>query len=219
MTIPPPQFVPKGPIYQDQDDKLRQETRNGVIQAEFIFFKASTWTVEQRVDAALLLELQRLAVNQIYRCAGHFRDGAVILEGATHTPPSHDQVVPLVDEMCAHITDRWNADPPTLIAAYAMWRLNWIHPFFGGNGRTARAFSYLVLCLRLGFTPPAEEKNIPELIVGDREPYYIALRAADAAWARGQLDISAMEVMISSLLAKQLAAIHFRATGKPMPEL
>ncbi|MBL8221394.1 MAG: Fic family protein, partial [Bryobacterales bacterium] len=30
-----------------------------------------------------------------------------------------------------------------------MWRLNWIHPFFGGNGRTARSASYLVLCASL----------------------------------------------------------------------
>ena len=216
---PPAQFVPKGPIYYDQADKLRQETRNGVIQAEFIFYKASGWGAGQAVGPELLLELQRLAVNQIYRCAGHFRDGPVMLEGADHKPPDQAQVMPLVDEMCSYINERWRlGDPATHLAAYAMWRVNWIHPFFGGNGRTARAFSYLALCLRLGFTPPAEEKNIPELIVADRDPYYAALRSADVAWANGQLDLSGMEVLISSLLAKQLAAIHFRATGRPMPE-
>ncbi|HET9282483.1 MAG TPA: Fic family protein [Candidatus Angelobacter sp.] len=36
------------------------------------------------------------------------------------------------------------------LAAYVIWRLNWIHPFADGNGRTSRALSYLVLCTRLG---------------------------------------------------------------------
>jgi hypothetical protein len=31
---------------------------------------------------------------------------------------------------------------PTELAAYGLWRLNWIHPFVEGNGRTARAVCY-----------------------------------------------------------------------------
>ena len=217
MTLP--QFVPKGIVYRDDADKLRLETRNGVIEAEFIFHKVSTWPNAQKIGPDLLLELQRLAVNQIYRCAGNFRDDRVILGGADHKPPHYSQIPSLVDEMVENINGRWQNEPATRLAAYAMWRVNWIHPFFGGNGRTARAFSYLILCLRLGFAPPAEEKNIPELIVEDRVPYYVALRAVDAAWSSGVPDLSAMEELISSLLAKQLTDIHFRATGKPMPQI
>jgi Fic family protein len=215
----PPQFVPKGTSYRDEDDKLRLETRNGVIQAEFIFYTASNWRSGEKITPELLLELQRLAVNQIYRCAGHFRDGPVTLEGADHKPPPWEEVRFLVSNMVAYLNEHWNEGPATSLSAYAMWRLNWIHPFFGGNGRTARAFSYLVLCLRLGFTPPTEEKNIPELIVEDRKPYYAALRRADEAWLSGEVDISMMESLISSLLARQLASIHFRATGRPMPDI
>lgn len=94
-----------------------------------------------------------------------------------------------------------------------MWRVNWIHPFFGGNGRSSRAFSYLILCVKLGFTLPAE-KNIPELIVENRDPYYAALRAADAAWINGILDLSAMEKLISDLLAIQLVEMHKWAAGE-----
>jgi len=193
------------------------ETRNGVIQAEFVFHTVSTWTPDRLIEPFLLLELQRLAVNQIYRCAGHFRDGAVTL-GVDHQPPDYDLVPAFVDEMCAYISEQWHRRRAVHLAAYAMWRLNWIHPFFGGNGRTARAFSYLVLCLRLGFIPPATEKNIPELIEEDRNPYYDALHAADEAFARdGQIDLSEMESLLSSLLAAQLVAIHVLATGKPTP--
>ena len=94
-----------------------------------------------------------------------------------------------------------------------MWRINWIHPFFGGSGRTARVVAYLILSAKLGFRLPGE-KTIPDMIVTCREPYYDALRKADLAFESGTLDISAMEDLMASLLAKQLIGIHEQATGK-----
>ena len=70
----PTPFVPKGIAYRDLEDKVRQESRNGVIQAQFVIHTASNWNQERRITPDLLRELQRLAVNQIYRCAGSFRD-------------------------------------------------------------------------------------------------------------------------------------------------
>jgi Fic family protein len=94
-----------------------------------------------------------------------------------------------------------------------MWRMNWVHPFYGGNGRTARAISYLALCVRLGFILPGE-KTIPELIAEDKAPYYAALRSADSAWDSGKLDVSEMETLVARLLAAQLVQVHEKATGK-----
>jgi Fic family protein len=212
---PSNQFVPKGLVYRDDDEKLQQESRNGVRQAEFVIYTAEHWNNESKFTPELLLELQRLAVNQIYRCAGYFRDGPVFLEGGTHHPPSHDQVPDLVAGMCNYVHENWEATPVHL-ASYLMWRMNWIHPFFGGNGRTARAVSYLALCAKLGFVLPGT-KSIPELILEDRDPYYAALRAADSAWDRGVLDVAEMEAMISRLLAAQLVQIHEQATGIKAP--
>src|SRR5277367_5954485 len=146
--------VPKGVTYRDAEDKVRLESRNGAIQAAFLLETANNWKRGQLVLPAHLLELQRLAVNQIYRCAGHFRDGKVILQGADHTPPDHSEVETYVAGMCDYINSHWIDRKPVHLSAYAMWRLNWIHPFFGGNGRTARAFSYLILCAALGFALP-----------------------------------------------------------------
>jgi Fic family protein len=217
VTPGQPQFVPRGIIFRDADEKLRLESRNGVIQAEFVFHTVSTWYHGRLIDEAILLELQRLAVNQIYRCAGHFRDGDVIL-GVDHQPPDCKEVPGLVEEMCSYVNQQWTQRRALHLAAYVMWRLNWIHPFFGGNGRTARAFSHLVLCLRLGFIPPATEKNIPELIEEDPGPYYHTLRTADAALlSTQQVDVTEMEALLSSRLAKQLVAIHVLATGQPAP--
>jgi Fic family protein len=43
---------------------------------------------------------------------------------------------------------------PIHLAAYLMWRLNWIHPFADGNGRTSRIISYVVLSIRAGAILP-----------------------------------------------------------------
>jgi Fic family protein len=206
------QFVPRGITFRDSDEKIRLETRNGVIQADFMFETAISWNSSKRLTPDILIELQRLAVNQIYRCAGHFRDGEVILDGVDHHPPNHSEVPHLVDEMCAYLNDHRGATTAVHLSAYAMWRVNWIHPFFGGNGRSARAFSYLVLLSSLGFALPVI-KTIPELIVENRNPYFEALRSADEHWKNRVLNLSKMEDLISDLLAIQLVNLHKRATG------
>jgi Fic family protein len=204
--------VPKGITYRDAEDKVRLESRNGAIQAAFLLETANNWNRGANITPAHLLELQRLAVNQIYRCAGHFRDDKVILQGAGHVPPHHSEVEAHVVRMCDYINSHWNDRSAVHLAAYAMWRVNWIHPFFGGNGRTARAFSYLVLCAGLGFALPGS-KTIPEFIVEDRDPYYEALKKADASVEQDRFDVSRMELLVSSLLAKQLKSVHDQATG------
>jgi Fic family protein len=114
--------------------------------------------------------------------------------------------------MCEYLNTKWDA-PPIHLAAYTMWRVNWIHPFFGGNGRTARALSYLLLSAKLGFVIPGT-KTIPELIVEQRDAYYEALRKADNSWRQGTIDVSAMEELMASLLAQQLVLVHQQAMEK-----
>ena len=99
---------------------------------------------EAHLSANLIKELQRLAINQIYTCAGEFRTGEVVIQGVDHKPPDWTEVPRLVDEMCSYILSNWGA-PAVHLASYAMWRINWIHPFFGGNGRTSRGVSYFTL--------------------------------------------------------------------------
>jgi len=208
-------FVPKGATYQDEDEKVRLESRNGVIQAAYVLHRVAEWSPTDRITPELCLKLQELAITQIFRCAGYFRDGPVTISDVAHQPPDHTEVKGLVEEMCAYLYDNW-ASPAIHLASYVMWRMNWIHPFYGGNGRTARALSYLVLSVRLHFVLPGT-KTIPELIVENREPYYQALRSADRAWQQGVVEVTAMEDLMGSLLAKQLVAIHKQATGRDVP--
>lgn len=161
----------------------------------------------------MVQSLQRVAIQDIYTCAGNYRTGPVFIEGTTHQPPPPADVAGLVEEMCDYINGKWSQSSPIHMAAYAMWRVNWIHPFAGGNGRTSRAVSNLVLCARLGYRLPGT-LTVPEQIVANRQPYYAALDAADAAWMHGVVDVSAVEELLSEMLAKQLVSIHQQARGK-----
>src|SRR5262249_55323278 len=91
------------------------------------------------------------------------------------------------------------------LGAYVMWRLNWIHPFADGNGRTSRALSFVVLSARLKVILPGTP-TLPELIVENCDAYVGALDAADAAYLAGRIDVSKMEEVITALAGKQVAS-------------
>ena len=80
------------------------------------------------------------------------------------------------------------------------------------NGRTARAVSYAALCIRVGYRLPGES-TIPAQIATDKRPYYEALEAADRAYADGKIDVSKLEEMIGTMLAKQFLEVHTAAMG------
>ena len=112
--------------------------------------------------------------------------------------------------MCEYIQSLWSDRSPIHLSSYVMWRLNWIHPFVDGNGRTSRAVSYLVLCAKLGYRLPGT-KTIPERIAEEKRPYYAALGQADKAWQEGRVDVSEMERPLESHLEAQLAEIRQQA--------
>lgn len=102
----------------------------------------------------------------------------MIIEQSEHVPPPEQDVAEYVDDLCDYVASEWNTSYATHLAAYVLWRLNWIHPFEDGNGRTARAASYLVLNVKIGRKLPGTQ-TIPEFIARDKTPYYRALEGAD----------------------------------------
>ncbi|WP_400770301.1 Fic family protein [Methylosinus sporium] len=91
----------------------------------------------------------------------------------------------------------------TGLFGHGLWRLNWIHPFIEGNGRTARAACYYLLCVRSETLLPGR-KILPERIRENRDGYERALVAADRAWDDGHLDFTEMEDYLASLVQAQL---------------
>jgi Fic family protein len=92
------------------------------------------------------------------------------------------------------------------LASYVLWKLNWIHPFIEGNGRTARAACYYILCTKFGGLPVGKV-IVPERIRLEREPYYEALTEANEAWQRGELLFPKMERYLARLLDEQVLEI------------
>jgi Fic family protein len=72
-----------------------------------------------------------------------------------------------------------------------------------GNGRTARALAYAMLCIAFGRVVPGS-LTIDEQISTNPYPYWDALAAADAAWSRGDLDLSDVESLLGELLEHQI---------------
>ena len=128
-----------------------------------------------------------------------------------HAPPPAQDVPGLVEEMCDYVNAKWTKDGWHL-ASYLMWRLNWIHPYEDGNGRTSRAISYLILCIKLGLRLPGH-KTIPEFIAENKGPYYAAIDEADSAAKEGRIDVTAMEQILKEALTKQLADFADAVTG------
>ena len=154
-------------------------------------------------DKFTLWQLNFAAVSNIAQFGGRFREGPIYVGG--HIPPHFNDVPGLVDECLLLIHENWTIiDDPTTLPAYALWRLNWIHPFVEGNGRTARAACYYLICMRIGAIPGGR-KAVPERIRENRSPYYAALQAADKAWANGHFDVSELAVYLDGLLKDQLA--------------
>jgi len=153
-------------------------------------------------DKYVLWALNHVAVANISQFGGRFRQEPIYV--GNHHPPHFKEVPELMDRMFSTLHENWYDWQPTELAAYTLWRLLWIHPFIEGNGRTARAACYYVLCTRTGVLLPGK-RIVPERIRDNREPYYAALRAADAAWDNGDLDYSELEVYLAGLLQSQLA--------------
>jgi fido (protein-threonine AMPylation protein) len=163
-----------------------------------------------RLRPSAIQELNRLSIKNIEAEAGRWRDVPIIIDGSKHQPPAAEEVPKYIDEVCEYVNEQWNDHSPFHLAAYVMWRLNWIHPFVDGNGRTTRAVSYYVLCAKLGFHMPGVT-TVPEMISQNKDPYYKALEAADAAAQKGLIDVSEMEYLLSDLLAKQMVLALKRA--------
>lgn len=195
-------------IVVDPAERAKLEARNALEQFDAVITIVEQYTAPDhprfRLRASTILQLQRIALKGLSAYAGVFRPAGVDIGGSKHKPTEAHLVAVRVEEMCDYVTDNWST-PPIHLMAYVLWRLNWIHPFTDGNGRTARAVAYLVLCIRLGYRLPGT-KTIPELIAADKDPYYAALEAADAG------DLTVLEKLLAALLAQQLYDVHRVAT-------
>jgi Fic family protein len=204
-------------LLNDPDEIARREAENGLRQFSVALESIRTHVKDPerpfKLRASLIVQLHKEALNGLHRLAGTYRNTSVTIQGSRHHPPEATFVVDEVQVMCDYVNENWAGRTAAHLAAYVLWKMNWIHPFADGNGRTARAVSYVVMSIKLDSLLPGTP-TIPEQIAMDKRPYYEALESADAAWALNEVDVSALENLLTGMLAQQLLNAAKEAAGE-----
>jgi Fic family protein len=202
-------------LITDPLQKAEAEALNGLRQYD-LAIRMAQQGIERgaayKLRLSHILALHREALNGISSYAGNFRPAQVKIEGSKHKPVGAHLVPELVEDLCDYVNEHWETATALHLASYCMWRLNWIHPFADGNGRTSRALSYVILCIKTGVVL-AGSPTIPDQIVDNRNPYFEALDAADLAYKANRIDVSKMEDLLETLLARQLRKVFEMAGG------
>ena len=201
----------------DEQQRAEREAINAIAQFDRVLDLVDEVERDHRpfrLRLSVIQELHRLALNGLSAYAGNWRPADVRIGKSSHTPPSAHLVAGLMEEMCDWVNDRWSIASPITLCAYVMWRLNWVHPFDDGNGRTSRAVAYLVLCAAVGHRFPGR-LTIPELIARKKPPYYEALEQVDRSAKHGEPDLTPMKALLESYLARQLADAFDAASRQP----
>ncbi|MGD8326523.1 MAG: Fic family protein [Sphingomonadales bacterium] len=205
-------------LITDPKKKAEKEAMNAVKQFDCVLDLIDQVARDGRsfkLRPSTILQLHQIAMEGLSRYAGNWRPDKAVITGSQHKPPERVQVPGLIEDMCDWINDNWQKRSAVQLCAYVMWRLNWIHPFDDGNGRTSRAIAYLVLCCRLGDRLPGEN-TVPEQITHDKKPYYDALEQADLASTDIAPDTSALETLLAHYIANQLVTALDNATNHDM---
>lgn len=203
-------------LITDPDLLAEREALNGLRQFDAVIEMVEYFQHKDRpfrFRPSQLLHLHRIALDGISSYAGNFRPAGIEIGGSRHEPPGAHQVPELVEDLCEYVNGGWEGLSAVHLAAYVLWRLNWIHPFTDGNGRTSRAASYLVMCCKLGYVLPGKQ-TIPDQISENKKPYYEALEAADESLCAGKLSLVSVEEMLSMMLGRQLYSVHVDATQR-----
>lgn len=156
----------------------------------------------------MVKELHRVAMHQLLKTPGEYRQGPVHITNSPHVPPAWFEVQGHMAGMVEYVNRVWNEADLVHLSAYVLWRLNWIHPFPNGNGRTSRATAYMVMNVKHGQLLPSKNSIIQQ-IVNDRDPYYAALRYADDEMKNSANVVAAlkpMEQLLGLMLKEQIRA-------------
>ena len=163
--------------------------------------EAALETQRRFLSQTLIKALNFHAIACLHVNAGEYRPCPVEVDD--FRPPAHYRVGALMDDFVNDVNLHWNETDPFLLSAFVLWKLNYIHPFINGNGRTARACCYFVLCVKAGGWVSGNP-ILPELLRQHRNRYVAALRHADGS-LNDQAATEAAHGPLSELLRELLA--------------
>jgi len=125
------------------------------------------------ISEMLIRNLHQIIIQETDKeWAGRYRNANVIIGGAKHTPPDALQVPQKMRDLISWLNSQKGKTNIVELAALLHHKLVHIHPFFDGNGRTARLTMNLLL-MQAGYPLVIIMKN-------DRKKYYDVLDKADS---------------------------------------
>ncbi|MFZ0559483.1 MAG: Fic family protein [Methylovirgula sp.] len=195
-------------------EQLNASVTINVLEALVTFLIAKrTQQLPLMPNEVALLELHRCGTLFLLAQPGTYRGCPVTVNckqtGAlVFQPPPFEQVPQLMREFFEELGVIWKNGDALDAAAFVLWRINWVHPFKNGNGRTARAFSYACLNARLGVMLPGTTTVIDQIMT-TRHDYEAAIRTADQAAAANPSarNLQAMKDYLNRLLQNQMNSI------------
>lgn len=180
-----------GKITLRPEQKRSLEIRNAAIGADYVAEFYSRYPDRSIYTTSVLFELHNIYIHEIYYCAGRFRDASFDkdIQVSEHRPCPAYQVHPAMVELLEY-AGAWRANIPDVqdetnstvvsdkfsYAAEMFHRLNYIHPFAGGNGRVSRAFLHL-MCYDMGILFPPD--HLWEQFVANRDRYLECMQQGD----------------------------------------
>ena len=163
--------IEEGITIKGKSFKEHLEAKNHYEAINFIY-ELVEQKQRHRISENLIRSLQQLIVNESnLSIAGKYRTGAVIITGSKHLPPDALDIPILMKNLLSCINKNIKKLHPIELASTFHHKITHIHPFFDGNGRTARLAMNLLL-MQKGYP-------IVTILKNDRKKYYTVLEKAD----------------------------------------
>ena len=182
------------------EKKADREIANQAVVAEYLseFVRKG----RSRITESDILQIHALTIDGIYPCAGRFRDALTVVEitDTDHRPAHPSQVRLEVNDMLEWLYSAEGKSQSALQrAAHVLWRVNYIRPFNGGNGRVARAIAYLVMVSEVA--PIFQGEPLPAKLRKRKDEYVAGLKAADKG------DLKPLQNLVLECFQQQLADV------------
>ncbi|WP_083853299.1 Fic family protein [Sphingobium sp. SYK-6] len=158
-----------------------------------------------QIDHEFICTLNAYATRYISQQPGKYRLHYNV-EVGQHRPSDWCLVYEEMEAFLEVLHRNWSGWSPTQAASYTLWGVNHIHPFCEGNGRTARALSYFVLCRKLSQWLPGSTTVLELIRTQHRDHHCDILQRMHDARNRPDMitDLSEMDELIARLLAEQV---------------